>query len=83
MFGSGVLIVVFVLVAADPRVRDGASTLFGGGRPLAGLADLGVRLGGLVLLVEHVALGYGHDHSAVTMFALVAIVLVAAVFFLL
>jgi hypothetical protein len=82
MFGSGLVIVVFVLVAADPRVREGASTLMGGG-PLAGLADLGMRLGGLLLIVEHVALSYGRDHSSLTLFAVVAIVLVAAVFFLL
>ena len=83
MFGSGVVIVVFVLVAADPRVREGASTLMGTGRPLAGLADLGVRLGGVVLIVKHVALSYVGEHSVLTVFAGAAIALVAAVFFLL
>lgn len=82
MFGSGVVIVVFVLVAADPRVREGASTLMGAG-PLAGVADLGVRLGGLVLIVKHVALSYVGEHSVLTIFAGAAIALVAAVFFLL
>jgi hypothetical protein len=79
LFVSGVVIVVFVLVAADHRVRESASLLVGGDRPLMGLADVAARAGNLVLIATHVVLRFGVEHPLLTIFAVVAAVLVAAV----
>jgi hypothetical protein len=76
---SGVVIVVSVLVAADHRLRERASMLISGDRPLMGLADLAGRAGDLVRITAHLALRFGVEHPLLTIFAVVAAVLVAAV----
>jgi hypothetical protein len=76
---SGVLIVVSVLVAADHRLRERASMLISGDRPLMGLADLAGRAGDLVRIAAHLALRFGVEHPLLTIFAVAAAVLVAAV----
>jgi hypothetical protein len=76
---SGVLIVVSVLVAADHRLRERASMLISGDRPLMGLADLAGRAGDLVRIAAHVALRFGVEHPLLTIFAVAAAVLVAVV----
>jgi hypothetical protein len=81
LFASGVVIVVSVLFAADPRVRE--SLLIRGDRPLLGLADVGARAGDLGRLAAHVVLRFGVEHSVLTFFAVAAAVLVAAVSWLL
>jgi hypothetical protein len=82
LFASGAVIVVLTLVATDHRVRERASFFVGdGGRP-AGLAAVGARAGELVRMVAHFALGFGGNHSILTVFALVAAVLFAAVLLL-
>jgi hypothetical protein len=76
---SGVLIVVSVLVAADHRLRERASMLISGDRPLMGLADLAGRAGDLVRIAAHLALRFGVEHPLLTILAVAAAVLVAAV----
>jgi hypothetical protein len=76
---SGVVIVVSVLVAADHRLRERASMLISGDRPLMGLADLAGRAGDLVRIAAHLALRFGVEHPLLTVFAVAAAVLVAAV----
>jgi hypothetical protein len=82
IFASGVVIVASVLLAADHRVRERASMLLGD-RPLVGLADVAARAGDLVRIAAHVALRFGVEHSALTLFAVVAVGLAAAVSWLL
>ena len=48
-------------------------------RPLMGLADLAGRAGDLVRIAAHVALRFGVEHPLLTIFAVAAAVLVAAV----
>jgi hypothetical protein len=79
LFASGVAIVVFVLVAADHRVRESASMLMSGDRPLLGLADAAARAGDLGRIAAHVLLRFGVEHSILTLFALAAAVLFTAV----
>jgi len=76
---SGVVIVVSVLVAADHRLRERASMLISSGRPFMGLADFAGRAGDLVRIAAHLALRYGVEHPLLTIFAVAAAVLVAAV----
>jgi hypothetical protein len=76
---SGVVIVVSVLVAADHRVRESASMLISGDRPLMGLADVAGRAGNFVQIAAHVVLRFGVEHPFLTVFAVAAAVLVAAV----
>jgi hypothetical protein len=76
---SGVVIVVSVLVAADHRLRERASMLISSDRPLMGLADLAGRAGDLVRIAAHLALRFGVEHPLLTIFAVAAAVLVAAV----
>jgi hypothetical protein len=76
---SGVVIVVSVLVVADHRVRERASMLISGDRPLMGLADVAGRASDVVRIAAHVALRYGVEHPMVTIFAVAAAVLVAVV----
>jgi hypothetical protein len=83
LFVSGVAIVVSVLFALDPRVRQSASMLSRGDRPLGGLADVALRAGDLVRIAAHVALRFGVEHSSLTLFAVAAVALVAAVTWLL
>jgi hypothetical protein len=78
LFASGVVIVVSVLLAADHRVRERASMLLGD-RPLMGLADVAGRAGDLGLIMSHVALRFGVEHSLLTVFAVAATVLFTAV----
>jgi hypothetical protein len=82
IFASGVVIVASVLLAADHRVRERASMLLGD-RPLVGLADVAARGGDLVRIAAHVALRFGVEHAVLTLFAVVALVLAAAVSWLL
>jgi hypothetical protein len=76
---SGVVIVVSVLVAADHRLRERASMLISGDRPLMGLADLAGRDGDVVRIAAHFALRFGVEHPLLTVFAVAAALLVAAV----
>jgi hypothetical protein len=76
---SGVVIVVSVLFAADHRVRERASMLVSGDRPLMGLADVVGRASDVVRIAAHVALRFGLEHPLLTIFAVAAAVLVAAV----
>ena len=53
--------------------------LISGDRPLMGLADLAGRAVDLVRIAAHLALRFGVEHPLLTIFAVVAAVLVAAV----
>ncbi|HTC70111.1 MAG TPA: hypothetical protein VK662_11120 [Acidothermaceae bacterium] len=79
LFTSGAVIVVSVLVAANQQVRERASMLIRGDRPLGGLGDIAGRAGDLVRIAAHVALRFGVEHPLLTVFAVAGAVLVAAV----
>jgi hypothetical protein len=79
LFTSGVAIVAFVIVVSDHRVRERVSLLMGSGRPMAGLTDVGSRLGEFVQVAAHLARGFGHDQSLLAIFAVGAMVLFAAI----
>jgi hypothetical protein len=79
MFASGVMILVFALVATDGRVRERASMLVGGGPPLAGVADVATRAGDVATIAVHVARSWTREHEYLTIFAAAALVLVTAV----
>ena len=79
LFASGVMILVFALVASDDRVRARASMLVGGGPPLAGVADVGMRVRDLGETAIHVARAWSGEHVYLTIFAMSAVMLVTAV----
>jgi hypothetical protein len=76
----GLMILVFTLVAADDGIRERATILLGAGRPLAGLADAGARLGDLLRMVLQVTMAFGRGHSFWAISAAAAALLLAAVF---
>ncbi len=78
-FASGVMILVFALVVTDSRVRDRALMVVAGGAPVAHVADLGTRLGGLAEIVVQVVWDWTGEHRFLTVFAVAALVLVIAV----
>lgn len=79
LFASGVLILVFALVATDSRVRERASILLGSGPPTAGLTAVGAEVSERATVAVQVTRSWSRDHSVLTVFAIVALVLVTAV----
>lgn len=79
LFASGVLILVLALVATDGRVRERASILLDSGRPAAGLTAAGAEVADRVSGAVGVTRSWSRDHSVLTVFAVVALVLVTAV----
>ena len=75
---SGVVILVFALVATDNRVRERASMLVDG-PPLAGVADVSGRAGHLAGTAVQVARAWSGAHVYLTIFAVAGVVLLAAV----
>jgi len=73
------LILVFALGAIDDRVRDRAAMLVAGGPPLAGMASVGGRAGGLAGTAFHIARTWSGEHVYLTIFAVAGVVLLAAV----
>jgi hypothetical protein len=76
----GLMILAFTLVAASDDVRQRATTLLGGGRPLVGLADAGLRLGDLLRMVLQATTTFSRGHSFWTISAAAAALLLVAVF---
>ena len=73
------VILVFALGAADDRVRDRASMLVAGGPPMASMADVGGRAGGLVETAFHAARVWSGEHVYLTILAVAGVVLLGAV----
>ena len=70
---------MFALGATDDRVRERASVLVGSGPPMAGVTDVGGRVGGLVETAVHAARAWSGEHVYLTIFAVAGVVLFAAV----
>jgi hypothetical protein len=77
---GGLMIVVCTLVATSDEIRERATILLSGGKPLVGLSDAGARVGDLGRMVLQVTMVFSRGHSFWTISALVAVVLLAAVF---
>ena len=74
---SGLLILLFALVALDDRFRERLTGFAVGGHGADDLASFGQRVRDLVLFAAQVARDQGLDHLPVMIFMVVAIVLVA------